>query len=183
MKAWRNVFTILVIIAVGYLCYQKGFEAGRDYTAQLDSANPKKWVSKKWGYEITFPGQWENIKRNDPSIKTSGADVFCGSRRSASTAVFVSPVIGNEDMDTLSGEVLNQYRNFSQELQVVDKKDYTKNSTQYRTIIFELKDHTHYYTIIISSKIILAISSNCLTSEFEAFKKDFEDAVDTVKFL
>lgn len=181
-QSWKWILILIFVsLTVGYFSYQNGFEVGRDFTAQMDSTNPKKWTNKKWGYEITFPGQWDALKRNDPSIKSMGADVFCSNKAGASTAVFVSPM-GNETIDKVTDEILGQYKTLG-ELIVVDKKDYTKDKFSYRTIIFKQKEVTHHYTFIFTNAIFLMISSNSPNETFDGSKADFEEIVNSVKFF
>ena len=152
MRNWKLMVAFtLIIILVGYLSYQKGFESGRDYTAQTDSVNPKRWVNKKWGYEITFPGQWDSIKRHDPSIKSVGTDVFCSNKSGASTAVFVSTLMPNYTIDNATDEILNQYKKLG-ELTIIDKRDYAKDTFSYRTIVFKQMEYMQHYTIIFTRK-------------------------------
>jgi len=152
MKKWKLAIVIVpVVILVGYIAYQRGFEAGRDYTAQTDSTAPKHWVNKKWGYEITFPAQWEAIKRTDATIKSPGADVFCRSRSGASTAVFIYQPMSGDTLEGISNEVLDGYKKIG-EVNVIEKKDYVKDAAAYKKVIFVGGKYTHYYTVISSKK-------------------------------
>lgn len=183
MRIWKLVILfVLAIILAAYFAYQRGFEVGRDYTAQMDSVNPKNWVNKKWGYEVTFPKQWDNIKRNDRSIKTTGADVFCSSKMGASTAIFVLPVIPSNTIDNISDEVIGNYKKLG-EVAIIDKKDYNKGNVLYRNIVFKQSDFIEYYTIILTDKIVILVSSNCKNDGFDYSKNDFKEIVDSIKFF
>lgn len=184
-KRWKSIVSfILIIIAVAYFSNRRGFELGRSYVEQIDSTNPRKWTSKKWGYEIIFPSHWENIKRHDSSIKSMGADVFCGSRTWASTAVFVYPKTVNTSLDNITDGLLNEYKKITKkEVKIIEKKDYEKDNLLFRTLIFQCSNYLHHYTFVISKKLELAISSNCSPDIYETLKSDFESIVDSLKIL
>jgi len=187
MKKWRVVLGALGIVLVawglGYAVYKKGFESGRDFSAQRDSESPKKWVSEKWDYEITFPRLWESIKRDDPSIRSMGADVFCSGGRGASTAVFVYPRVSRDTLDGATDEILNLYRNQVGEVTLVEKNDFTKDGFPARTLVFKQGEFTHHYTFVLTDKVNLSVSSNCPTSEYESSIADFQSILDSLKFL
>jgi len=148
----------------------------------LDSESPKKWISKKWGYEITFPWGWDNLKRDDPSILSMGADIFCGNSRGASTVVFVYPSLPQDTIDKFAEEILAEYEKQVGPLTVIGQKDYTVAGFPSRTIIFSQGQFKHHYTFIQADKVNLAVSSNCLSDEYDASAKDFEDIINSIRF-
>ncbi|MCX5704643.1 MAG: hypothetical protein NTZ92_01035 [Candidatus Omnitrophica bacterium] len=186
MKNWYWILILIFVsLVVGYFSNQKGFETGRDFTAQMDSTNPKKWTNNKWGYEITFPGEWDSIKRDDPSVTSTGADVFCSSKSGASTAVFISPIIPNQTINSAMDEILENYKQLGiiGGIEVLSKRDYSKDGLIYGIMIFKQKEYTHHYAIIFTNKIMLMISSNAPNELFTASKQDFESIVDSLKFF
>ena len=111
-----------------------------------------------------------------------GADVFCSSKSGASTAVFISPKIPNENFDSASEKILQNYKSLG-EVEIISKKADMRNGILYGNLIFKQKDHAHHYTIIFADKIMLMVSSNASSALFETMKPDFESIVDSVKFF
>lgn len=177
------VIFIIAIILTGFISYKKGFQTGINYIAEKDSTQSKVWTSKKWKYQITFPWDWNPIKRYDPSIKTSDVDVFCSNNLGFSTAVFAYRKPSDTSLDRVSSDVLENFKKMGADIKVISKEDYKKNNALYRKIIFQREESTHYYTIVLGSKIMLIISSAAPTKDFETAKKDFNSVVDSVIFL
>jgi len=177
------ILAAVIISATGYIAYDSGYRAGRNYTQQFDSDLPKKWVSKKWGYEVTFPWSWDNLKRDDPSILSMGADIFCGNRRGASTAVFVYPFVSGDTLDKLAGEILAEYEKQVGPLTIIEQKVSTTGGFPLRTVIFSQGQFKHHYTFIQADKINLAVSSNCPGDEYDAAVKDFEEIINSIRFI
>lgn len=185
MKLKYVLMSGIVIIIIAFITYRIGFEAGREYTKQLDSGGQKTWKSKKWGYEITFPESWDNIKRHDPSIKGMGADVFCGSRSGASTAVFVYPGMNKSyTIDEFADGILKQYEAMVKtKIYIKDEKKYEQNGLKYKIVIFQQDKTTHHYAFVFTNTMALAISSFSESKMYDVSKQDFENIIKSVKLI
>jgi hypothetical protein len=182
-----NLNLIIVFIAVYfvsiYFAYKFGYKKGKNYIIHNDSENPKFWRSNRWKYEISFPSDWNPIKRGDKSIKSPDADIFCQSSRGYSCVVFVYKSLKSESLTQVSRNILQQYKDQFGVNKIIKENEYIKNEISYRKIIFNRESMIHFYTFVIHNSYLYIISSNSPEEYFETAEYDFDYIIESIKFF
>lgn len=175
------------LLAAGTLLYRRGFQGGLDFTAAKDSTAPRKWVSPRWGYEITFPAAWGPIQRGDASVLSPGVDLFCSNGRSASTAVFAYARTPADTLEAFAKEILDRHRQEFKNLEMVQERSYDVGGIPYKKMVFRVQSPVSktmcHYAVILGQEVVLAVSSNALESEYRGVELDFESIVQSVRFV
>jgi len=158
------------------------FSAG---TEQLPVGTENKWVSKAWGYSVTFPKSWFAFEK-DTSQESGPTDITCSSWWGSSIYVFAYPINPRETLDMVSSGIISSYQKRSESFRIEESQDYEKAGRKCRTIVFRWKpvgeqEHIGNYTFLRSSEIMLLVSGESASSNYELDKADYKDVVDSIE--
>ncbi len=183
--AWIIFAIILLLIYVIslYLAYEFGYTRGKTYVARRDSGKPLVWRSRKWKYEITFPFDWGPLKRDDPSIRSKGADIYCAHPLGYSTVVFAYRKIEAMSLAALSRNLLDRIGKMVNDIQILYEREYSKNGDAYRRVVFKADGFIHHYTLIFHKNRHFAISSHAEEKFYPTARADFERIAQSIRFF
>lgn len=152
----------------------------------LPVRTPNLWKSSEWGYSITFPKGWNDVKHG-PFPDVLSADSCCDSWWGSSTFVFPYPRGESTTMNYIERSVMTNYQRRGRSFRIAESRDYEQNGNPHRTIIFEWtttdrQEYVGHYTIVLGKEIALLISSQTKSRYFEVDKKEFNEIVGSAAF-
>jgi hypothetical protein len=152
----------------------------------LPISTPNKWISKDWGYSIIFPKTWFRSEK-DTSQGSGPVDVVCIAWWGSSIFVFAYPHNPRDSLDSVASGIMDSYRSRSEAFKIEGSRDYKKNGSTYRTIIFRWNPpgqakHVGDYTVVMSKEVMLLISCESAADYYDIDKADYTDVVDSLSF-
>lgn len=157
-----------------------------DSNEMLPISAPNKWVSKVWGYSITFPKTWFGFEK-DTSRESGPVDITCNAWWGSSIFVFAYPRNPRDSIDAVASGIMDSYRNRSEIFKIEGSRDYARKGSKYRTIIFKWKpsgeaERVGYYTVFMFKDVMLLISCESTAEYFDVDKTDYKGVVDSITF-